>query len=193
MRFFGFVRIFLQLRGTNLEKKRKLFRSVGSNCHVGKGLLLNCPQNISIGNNFHAGENLRLASWPFYRGKSTGFMPSLIIGDNVSMMSNCQLSCMNEITIGDGCLFGDNVFITDNLHGKGDSESRATAPIERELYSKGPVHIGSNVWVGRNVCIMPNVSIGDGAIIGANAVVTHNVPAGGTAVGVPAKIIKQTK
>jgi serine O-acetyltransferase len=37
------------------------------------------------------------------------------------------------------------------------------------------------------------VNLGDGANIGANAVVLKDVPAGETAVGIPAKILKSTK
>jgi serine O-acetyltransferase len=35
-----------------------------------------------------------------------------------------------------------------------------------------------------------DIEIGDDAIIGANAVVIDDVPAGGTAVGIPAKVIR---
>ena len=98
---------------------------------------------------------------------------------------------MNKIIIGDGCLFGDNVFITDNFHGMSTIEELHVSPIQRTLYSKGGVFIGKNVWVGRNVCIMPSVSIGDGVVIGANAVITADIPAYCVAAGVPAKVIKQ--
>lgn len=51
--------------------------------------------------------------------------------------------------------------------------------------------IGNDVWIGRNTVILPSCNhIGDGAVIGAGAVVTHDVPAYGIAVGVPAKVIK---
>ena len=96
---------------------------------------------------------------------------------------------MNRIEIGDGCLFGDNVLITDNYHGNNSKEQMSIMPIERALFSKGPVKIGNNVWVGRNVCIMPGVTIGDGAVIGANSVVTKDVESGSVVAGVPAKIL----
>ena len=48
--------------------------------------------------------------------------------------------------------------------------------------------IGSDVLIGVGACILGDIAIGDGARIGANAVVLHDVPAGATAVGVPAKI-----
>jgi serine O-acetyltransferase len=53
----------------------------------------------------------------------------------------------------------------------------------------GGVKIGGHVDIGAGAKIVRPVSIGDHAKIGANAVVLCDVPAGATAVGVPAKII----
>lgn len=39
------------------------------------------------------------------------------------------------------------------------------------------------------MCIVENVKIGDGATIGAGSVVVHDVPAGATVAGNPAKVI----
>ncbi|WP_373994222.1 serine O-acetyltransferase, partial [Fischerella thermalis] len=50
--------------------------------------------------------------------------------------------------------------------------------------------LGKGVEVGAGAKILGNVTIGDYARIGANAVVLCDVPAGATAVGIPAKIIK---
>ena len=50
--------------------------------------------------------------------------------------------------------------------------------------------IGGHVDIGAGAKIIGGVTIGDHARIGANAVVIRDVPAGATAVGVPARIIK---
>ena len=159
--------------------------NIGDNYHVIGA------NTIEIGNNFRAGNNLVLESWDKYKDQI--FDSHITIGSNVSMMENCMLSSCNYIEIGDGCLFGANVFITDNLHGNSDLSQLSIPPIKRNLHVKQGVKVGSNVWLGRNVCIMPGVTIGDGAIIGANAVVTHDIPAFSVAVGVPAKVIKTIK
>ncbi len=54
---------------------------------------------------------------------------------------------------------------------------------------KSPV-VGDNVFIGSGAKVLGEVRVGDGARIGANAVVVKDVPAGATAVGVPAKIVK---
>lgn len=157
--------------------------------HIDKGYKIIGAENIFIDDYFYAEENLRLQAWKNYGNQN--FAPLLKIGKNVSMMENCQISCCNKITIDDGCLFGANVFVTDNFHGNNSVEQSDLPPIERPLIVKAPVKIGKNVWIGRNVCVMPGVCIGDGAIIGSNAVVTHDIPDLSIAAGVPAKVIKK--
>lgn len=49
--------------------------------------------------------------------------------------------------------------------------------------------LGNRVDVGAGAKILGKVTVGDGASIGANAVLLHDVPAGCTAVGVPARIL----
>jgi serine O-acetyltransferase len=49
--------------------------------------------------------------------------------------------------------------------------------------------LGKRVNVGAGAKILGNVSIGDDASVGANAVVLKDIPAGQTAVGIPAKIL----
>lgn len=53
--------------------------------------------------------------------------------------------------------------------------------------------ICDGVMIGVGAVILNNVTIGKGAKIGANAVVTCDVPDGATAVGIPAKIIKEKR
>lgn len=173
--------------------KRRNLKSVGLNTHVGYGLVFKNPQYIEIGDNFTAGKDLKIEAWDRYKDKMFSKTPSVIIGKNVSIMDDCQISCCSSVTLGDGCLFGNNVFITDNYHGDNSLEQLSIPPADRPLFVKGGVHIGNNVWVGRNVCIMPGVNIGDGTVIGANSVVTHDIPAYSVAVGSPARVIKIIK
>jgi serine O-acetyltransferase len=51
-------------------------------------------------------------------------------------------------------------------------------------------HVGNNVFIGAGARILGGVKIGDDVIIGANAVVIEDLPAGATAVGIPAKVIR---
>ncbi len=53
---------------------------------------------------------------------------------------------------------------------------------------KGKRHptLGNNIMVGAGAKVLGSVTIGDGAKIAAGAVVVRNVPAGATAIGIPA-------
>lgn len=172
---------------------KKRFNSCGKDLRITGIPQLHHPEYISIGDSFHGGNPLKLETWPVYKRSSTGKKPQLIIGNNVSFMDNCQVSCLERVEIGNNVLFGDNVFVTDNLHGGSTRFELAIPPTERALVSKGPVIIGNNVWVGRNACIMPGVTIGEGTIIGANSVVTHDVQSYCVVGGAPAKVIKESQ
>jgi serine acetyltransferase len=50
--------------------------------------------------------------------------------------------------------------------------------------------LGARVNVGAGAKILGRVTLGDGSSVGANAVVLSDIPAGQTAVGIPAKILK---
>ncbi len=61
-------------------------------------------------------------------------------------------------------------------------------------WKKGKRHptLGNNVVVGAGAKILGPITIGDSAKIGSNAVVVRDVPAGATAVGIPARILDET-
>jgi serine O-acetyltransferase len=62
-------------------------------------------------------------------------------------------------------------------------------------WSKGKRHptLGNNVVVGGGAKVLGPFLVGDGARIGSNAVVVREVPAGATVVGVPARVVSETR
>ena len=48
--------------------------------------------------------------------------------------------------------------------------------------------LGDAVFVGAGARVLGGIRLGDGCSVGANAVVIHDVPAGATAVGIPARV-----
>lgn len=116
---------------------------------------------------------------------------TLTIGSNVNFSDWVHIGALNQITIGDGCLLGSKVLITDHSHGVAADIRRDSTlrPDARPLHSKGPVILEDNVWLGDGVVILSGVRIGANAIVGANSVVARDIPRDTVWAGVPAKQI----
>lgn len=175
-------RIFLH----RLEKDMQ--GNLGKNCYILPDSRILGRDSISIGDTFYSYGNLRIEA---FRLEKYNTRQKLInIGDNVAVGNYCHIGAINHIEIGDGVLMGSNVLITDHMHGNVGYSDLQLPPNSRELYSKGPVVIGNNVFIGDGAKIMPGVTIGEGAVIGSNAVVTHDVEAYSVVAGAPAVKIK---
>lgn len=170
------------------EHISKKFSEYVEGMTINPPLLLKGSEYMHIGENFVAEKNLIMECWDEY-GDMT-YTPKLIIGKNVHLGENNHIGCINKVEMGDNLLTGRNVYITDHYHGKIEKDDMRKAPINRNLYSKGGVQIGNNVWIGDNVSIMPNTKIGNNVIIGANAVVTKDIKDNMVVAGVPAKVVK---
>lgn len=152
---------------------------------VGRIGMLHGLEYISVGEGTKFGDWIYLTAW----NKIT--KPELVIGNNCEFGAFNHITCANRITIGDNCLTGKWVTISDNSHGTTTIDDLNISPMKRKVVSKGIVSIGNNVWIGDKVTILPNVKIGNGVVVAANAVVTHDVPDLCVVAGNPAKIIKQ--
>jgi len=75
--------------------------------------------------------------------------------------------------IGENCIIGSCVTI-------GGRSKKYEVPV-----------IGNNVYIATGAKILGSITIGDNSIIGANSVVINDIPENSTAVGIPAKIVKQ--
>ena len=62
---------------------------------------------------------------------------------------------------------------------------------ERELRRFNFNKVGKNVLLAANATILGNIKIGDNAKIGAGSDVINDIPENSTAVGVPARILKE--
>lgn len=190
-------RFLLKLLNTMLIYKQELefvdlkkrFKDVGENFKLRKDYSIYNPQYMEIGSNFRALERFRIEAFDAYGDQK--FYPKIKIGNNVCFNTDIHIGCIDSITIEDNCLFASRILITDHNHGNSTNQTIKISPMNRKLFSKGPVLIKKNVWVGEGVAIMPNVTIGENSIIAANAVVTKNVPPNCIVAGVPAQIIKK--
>lgn len=95
------------------------------------------------------------------------------VGQGVVFEHQSGIVIHGASVIGDGCVIRQGVTI-----GNRSWETRFDAP-----------RLAERVNVGAGAKILGPVTIGAGATIGANAVVLEDVPAGATAVGVPARVL----
>lgn len=168
------------------------FKSCGENLSIAPSLVHMGLNNVSIGNNFRAGERLKLRTFDCWEGSA--YTPEIAIGNNVNIETDCHISAINRVSIGDNVLIASFVYISDHSHGDVNAmDGWIDAPLRRPLFSKGSVVIEDDVWLGEKVTVMPGVHIGRGAVIGANSVVTKDIPAYAIAVGSPARVIKMLK
>lgn len=101
--------------------------------------------------------------------------PGAVIGEGVFIDHGMGVVIGETAEIGDGCTIYQGVTLGGTSLTKG---------------AKRHPTLGKNVVVGAGAKVLGGFTVGDGAAVGSNAVVTKPVPAGATAVGIPARIIQ---
>jgi serine O-acetyltransferase len=104
----------------------------------------------------------------------------IYIGPNAAIGKGFVIEHFGGVIIHSDTRIGDNVRIRQGVTiGNKSAEQPNAVP-----------HLGNRVDVGAGAKILGPITIGDDAVIGANAVVVKDVPAGATAVGIPARILE---
>ena len=144
------------------------------------------PERIYMGPRSSIGRFAWISCYERYHLQE--FDPQIIIGSDVRIGNYACVTAINQIIIGDGCLFSDFVYISDHGHG---IDPNLTIPLaEQNLVSKGKVQIGARCFIGMRVSVLSGVSLGDNCVVGAHSVVTKSFPSRSMIAGVPARIIK---
>ena len=102
---------------------------------------------------------------------------------------NCIIGRGAEFGPGFVLVHGTGVVINGGVRGGSNVklEHQVTIGAERR---QSPV-LGDDVFIGAGAKVIGPVTVGTGAKVGANAVVVHDVPAHATAVGIPARVVRQ--
>jgi len=134
----------------------------GANVQIGA----NCAiwNYVVIGDNTKIGDNSIIGSF-------------VDLGKEVTLGKNCNIQA--HVTISNGCVLGDNVFIAPNsslLNDKYPKSTFMTPPIVKD-----------GAAIGGGVTILPNVTVGEKAVVGGGSVVTKDVPPRTVVAGCPAR------
>lgn len=157
---------------------------VGKNCTVGQPRELSGADNIHIGDRTLIRAGAWLAAYPAYAGQT--FHAELRIGSDVYIGGFATITAIHRVTIGDGCVLSEFVYVSD--HGHGLDPTRGLIA-QQPLVSKGEVSIGAHSFVGYQACILPGVALGAHCVVGANSVVTRSFPDYSMVAGAPAKLV----
>jgi acetyltransferase-like isoleucine patch superfamily enzyme len=113
------------------------------------------------------------------------------IQKNAAIGARCKISSHSFIC--EGVTIEDEVFIGHGVVFINDRQPRATTkdgvPQEGANWTVIPTRVEKGASIGSGAVILCGVTIGAGALVGAGAVVTHDIPAGSTVAGNPARLL----
>jgi UDP-N-acetylbacillosamine N-acetyltransferase len=107
-----------------------------------------------------------------------------------------------DVEIGKGCYIGQGVIVVTGTKIGNSVNIHTGATIDHDniiedganlgpgVHTAGRVKIGRDAFLGTGAIVIPDASVGEGSVIGAGGVVTKHLPPFITAVGIPAKVIK---
>lgn len=158
-----------------------LFRmgKVGRWVDIRKGLRVNNPSNIRIGNHVRIDRMSRLSS---YEGGRIDIEDGCYIGQFFSVMAG------GDVVIKKNTLIASYVAVISENH---SMDPKVGIKYGDQPLIKQDVEIGENCWIGEKAVILPGVTIGDWSIVGACSVVNKSVPAYSIVAGNPARVIKR--
>lgn len=144
---------------------------------------------------FHAVVFYRVSNW-FWR-QNLRFIGRFIsqigrIFTGIEIHPGATIGCCFVIDHGTGVVVGETAEIGDNVTLYHDVTLGGVAPSVDSAAQVGVKRhptLGNGVIVGSGAQILGPITVGEDARVGANAVVTTDIPAGVTAVGIPAKVI----
>ena len=109
------------------------------------------------------------------------FLTGIEIHPGAEIGKRLMIDHGSGVVIGETCIIGDDCTIYQGVTLGGTG---------KDTGKRHPT-LGNNVMVGAGAKVLGPFKIGDGAKIAAGAVVLKEIPAGATAVGIPAKVVRR--
>jgi acetyltransferase-like isoleucine patch superfamily enzyme len=151
--------------------------SVGDNCEIRKGAILNGRSTENMGIVLDTGVHIHeYAYLDAYGG-------SIYLGKNVRIGHHSIIAGHGGVVFGNNSGVSGLSYVIASEHVYTDSSKPHV-----ETQTKKGIHIGENVWGASGIIICDGVRIGDNAVIGAGAVVRKDVPENAVVLGNPARV-----
>ncbi len=106
----------------------------------------------------------------------------LCLEDDACIAETAEIYNVAPITLGRRSVVSQGAYLCTASH-----DHR----LESFPLTMAPIRLGERAWVAARAIVLPGVTLGDGAVAGAGSVVTKDIPAGCTAAGNPARIVRQ--
>jgi acetyltransferase-like isoleucine patch superfamily enzyme len=147
--------------------------TIGRGCRFEKGVRFSATDGgeIFISDRVHLAQDVYVFA---YNGR-------VRINENVFVGRGSTIVACESIEIGRDTMISEYVVIRDQDH------KLTPRPVRTAGLASNPIIIGEDVWVGCKASVLRGAVIGDRAVIGAHALVKSQIPAGATAVGLPAR------
>ncbi len=176
--------VFYRLKGV------LYYRRVFGN--FGNGTVIFRPEYISNACSMHIGDRTSVGHSAhielIHKYADVCYSPKIEIGNDVYIGPNLYMVCIGKITIGDGSVLSEQVYVHDSNHG---FDPECGLIMQQPLVHGGDITIGKNCFLGFRTAIMPDVTLGDHCIVAMGAVVTKSFPPYSMLAGVPAVLIKR--
>jgi hypothetical protein len=179
------------------------YGALPANVRLGEGCWIERPESFEPFRSTREpgvalGDGVQVYGWTIFSVEPTG---RVTVGEG-SVLVGAVFMAQEEISLGKAVVVSYQVTIADaDFHPRDPAARRrdavANAPyagaLERPQIDSAPVHIADGAWIGIGAIILKGVRIGANARVQAGAVVPHDVPAGATVAGNPARVIEPSE
>jgi putative colanic acid biosynthesis acetyltransferase WcaF len=106
----------------------------------------------------------------------------LTLGDDACVADGAEIYNVAPITLGARAVVSQGAYLCTASHDHRQPDFPMTS---------APIRLGDRAWVAARAIVLPGVTVGAGAVAGAGSVVTRDIPEGCTAVGNPARVVRE--
>lgn len=149
------------------------------------------PDRVRLVNGVGSGRSTELRKSVYARLREKQYVFDTVIHPSASIAPDVHagdgLQVMAGAIVQTGTRLGENVILNTGAIVDHDCILGDHVHVAPGATLSGYVHLDHGVHVGTGANIIQGIRVGAGSTVGAGAVVLHDVPAGTTVVGVPAK------